>query len=193
MATPSVIIVGAGFGGLAAARALRRAPVSLTVVDRRNHHLFQPLLYQVATAGLSPGEIAYPIRGILRGQQNARVLLANVTAIDTASRRVVLGDGGAIGYDYLIVATGAQHSYFGHDEWEPFAPGLKTLEDALDMRRRILLAFERAEREPDETRRRALLTFVIVGAGPTGVELGGAIAEIARHVVAQDFRVINPR
>lgn len=192
-AAPRVVIVGAGFGGLNAARALRHAPVSLTVVDRRNHHLFQPLLYQVATAGLSPGEIAYPIRAILRRQMNTRVLLADVTSIDPAAHKVLLGDGGEIAYDYLVVATGAQHSYFGHDDWEPLAPGLKNLEDALEMRRRILLAFERAEREPDDARRRALLTFVIVGGGPTGVELAGAIAEIARHVMAQDFRAIDPR
>jgi len=189
---PRVVIVGAGFGGLTAARALRRADVRLTLVDRRNHHLFQPLLYQVATAALSPGEIAYPIRAILSRQQNAEVLLADVTAIDTAARKVILSDG-EIAYDYLILATGAQHSYFGHDDWEPLAPGLKSLEDALEVRRRILLAFERAEREPDPARRQALLTFVIVGGGPTGVELAGAIAEIARHVMAQDFRMIDPR
>ena len=188
-----MVIVGAGFGGLTAARALKGAAVEITVVDRRNHHLFQPLLYQVATAGLSPGEIAYPIRAILRRQKNTRVLLAEVASIETAARKVLLADGGELGYDYLLVATGAQHSYFGHDDWEPFAPGLKNLEDALEMRRRILLAFERAEREPDEARRRALLTFVIVGGGPTGVELAGAIAEIARHVMVQDFRVIDPR
>ncbi len=191
-ALPRVVVIGAGFGGLAAARKLAHAPVHLTVVDRRNHHLFQPLLYQVATAGLSPGDIAYPIRSILRAQTNARVLLADVTAIDTARRQVLLADG-TIPYDYLIVAAGAGHSYFGHDEWEPYAPGLKTLEDALAIRRRILLAFEKAEREPDAAARRELLTFVIVGGGPTGVELAGAIAEISRHVLVSDFRAIDPR
>ena len=189
---PQVVIVGAGFGGLYAARALKRADVRVTVIDRRNHHLFQPLLYQVATAGLSPGDIAYPIRAVLRRQKNARVLLEEAVAVDVGARKVRL-TGGEIPYDYLILATGAQHSYFGHDDWEPWAPGLKSLEDALEIRRRILLAFERAEREPDESRRKALLTFVIVGGGPTGVELAGAIAEISRHVMAQDFRVIDPR
>ena len=189
---PQVVIVGAGFGGLYAARALKRADVRVTVIDRRNHHLFQPLLYQVATAGLSPGDIAYPIRAVLRRQKNARVLLEEAVAIDIAARKVRLR-GGEIPYDYLILATGAQHSYFGHNDWEPWAPGLKSLEDALEIRRRILLAFERAEREPDESRRKALLTFVMVGGGPTGVELAGAIAEISRHVMAQDFRVIDPR
>jgi NADH:ubiquinone reductase (H+-translocating) len=189
---PHVVIVGAGFGGLAAARALKHADALVTVVDRRNHHLFQPLLYQVATAGLSPGEIAYPIRGILRDQKNTKVLLEEAVAIDVSSRRVVLKSG-ELHYDYLIVATGATHSYFGHDDWEPWAPGLKSLEDALEIRRRILLAFERAEREIDAARRKALLTFVIVGAGPTGVELAGAIAEIARHVMVQDFRSVDPR
>ena len=189
---PQVVIVGAGFGGLYAARALKRADVRVTVIDRRNHHLFQPLLYQVATAGLSPGDIAYPIRAVLRRQKNARVLLEEAVAIDIAARKVRLR-GGEIPYDYLILATGAQHSYFGHNDWEPWAPGLKSLEDALEIRRRILLAFERAEREPDESRRKALLTFGMVGGGPTGVELAGAIAEISRHVMAQDFRVIDPR
>ena len=189
---PHVVIVGAGFGGLYAARALKRADVRVTVIDRRNHHLFQPLLYQVATAGLSPGDIAYPIRAVLRRQKNARVLLEEAVGVDVAARKVVLKTG-EIPYDYLILATGAQHSYFGHDDWEPWAPGLKSLEDALEIRRRILLAFERAEREADESRRKALLTFVIVGGGPTGVELAGAIAEISRHVMAQDFRVIDPR
>jgi len=187
-----VVVVGAGFGGLTAARTLANAPVRVTVVDRRNHHLFQPLLYQVATAALSPGDIAYPIRSILRRQKNAAVFLADAVSVDPASREVVLTDG-RIGYDFLILATGARHSYFGHADWEPLAPGLKTLEDALEMRRRILLAFERAEREADEGRRRALLTFVIVGGGPTGAELAGAIAEISRHVLASDFREIDPR
>src|SRR5437016_2134762 len=189
---PQVIIVGAGFAGLYAARALKHADAGITIIDRRNHHLFQPLLYQVATAGLSPGDIAYPIRAVLRRQKNARVLLEEAAAVDVAARQVRLRDG-ELPYDYLILATGAQHSYFGHDDWEPWAPGLKSLEDALEIRRRILLAFERAEREADESRRKALLTFVIVGGGPTGVELAGAIAEISRHVMAQDFRVIDPR
>src|SRR5262252_29797 len=189
---PHVVIIGAGFGGLSAACALRGAPVRVTVIDRRNHHLFQPLLYQVATAALSPGDIAYPIRAILRRQKNASVFLAEAAAVDAGSREVVLTDG-RIGYDFLILATGAWHAYFGHDDWEPLAPGLKPLEDALEMRRRILLAFEKAEREPDPDRRRVLLTFVIVGGGPTGAELAGAIAEISRHVIASDFREIDPR
>lgn len=189
---PRVVVIGAGFGGLAAVRALRRAPVQITLVDRRNHHLFQPLLYQVATGGLSPGEIAYPIRAVLRRQKNAQVWLAEATGIDLQQRRVTLADG-SLEYDYLIVAAGARHAYFGHAEWEPFAPGLKNVEDALEIRRRILLAFERAEREPDPGRRRALLSFAIVGAGPTGVELAGAIADIARRVMREDFRHIDPR
>ena len=192
LAAPRVVIVGGGFGGLYAARALRGRNVQVTLVDRRNHHLFQPLLYQVATAALSPGDIAHPIRAILRKQKNARVLLAEAVSVDLPDRRLVLKDG-SIPYDYLILATGARHAYFGHDDWEANAPGLKSLEDALEIRRRILLAFERAERELDEPRRRALLTFVIVGAGPTGVELAGAIAEIARHVMVSDFRAINPQ
>ena len=189
---PHVVILGAGFGGLYAARELKDAPVRITVIDRRNHHLFQPLLYQVATAGLSPGDIAYPIRSVLRHQKNTDVLLAEAVAIDTERQCVQLRDGD-LSYDYLIVATGATHSYFGHDDWEEYAPGLKTLEDALEIRRRILLAYERAEREPDPVRREMLLTFVIVGGGPTGVELAGAIAEIARKVLVEDFRVIDPR
>ncbi len=192
LAAPRVVIVGGGFGGLYAARALRGKNVQVTLVDRRNHHLFQPLLYQVATAALSPGDIAHPIRAILRKQKNARVLLAEAVSVDLQARRLVLKDG-SIPFDYLILATGARHAYFGHDDWEANAPGLKSLEDALEIRRRILLAFERAERELDEPRRRALLTFVIVGAGPTGVELAGAIAEIARHVMVSDFRAINPQ
>jgi NADH:ubiquinone reductase (H+-translocating) len=191
-ARPHVVIVGGGFGGLAAARALRRTPVQVTLVDRRNHHLFQPLLYQVATAGLSPADIAYPIRAILSQQANASVLLAEAVAVDVARREVVLKDG-RLGYDHLIVATGSSHSYFGHEEWEAVAPGLKSLEDALEIRRRILLAFEKAERETDPEQRRALLTIVVVGAGPTGVELAGAIAEIARQVMKSDFRAIDPR
>ena len=192
MTLPRVVVVGSGFAGLAAARALAGAPVAVTVVDRRNHHLFQPLLYQVATAALSPGDIAYPIRAILAKQRNAEVLLADAVSVDAAARELVLADG-RLPYDRLILAAGATHSYFGHDEWEPLAPGLKTLEDALEIRRRILLAFERAERERDAVRRRALLTFVVVGAGPTGVELSGAIGEISREVLAQDFRAIDPR
>src|SRR5579863_1539934 len=188
---PHVVIIGAGFGGLNAARALRRAPVEITVIDRRNHHLFQPLLYQVATAGLSPGDIAYPIRAVLARQQNARVLLEEALAIDPASRKIQLRDV-ELKYDYLILATGARHAYFGHDDWAEFAPGLKSLEDALEIRRRILLAFEKAERETDSARRSELLTFVIVGGGPTGVEMAGALAEISRQVMVRDFRSINP-
>ena len=189
---PHVLIVGAGFGGLYAAKALAGAPVRITVIDRRNHHLFQPLLYQVATAALSPGDIAHPIRAILSRQKNARVLLAEATGVDLKARKVILRDGD-ISYDYLILATGVRHAYFGHNEWERWAPGLKSLEDALEMRRRILLAFEKAEREPEEKRRRELLTFLVIGGGPTGVELAGAIAEISRQVMARDFRAINPR
>jgi len=189
---PRVVIVGAGFGGLAAARALARAPVDVIVVDRRNYHLFQPLLYQVATAGLSPSDVAWPIRGILARQRNASVLLARVTGIDTAGRCVVAEDR-RIPYDWLILATGARHAYFGHDEWEPFAPGLKKIEDATALRRRILLAFEHAELAESEEERRRLLTFVIVGAGPTGVEMAGAIVELARRALAADFRRIDPR
>jgi NADH:ubiquinone reductase (H+-translocating) len=191
MADPRVVIVGGGFGGLNAARALRRAPVRLTLVDRRNHHVFQPLLYQVATAALSPGDIASPIRWILRRQKNAEVLLADVVAIDANARRLTLADG-VLSYDFLILAPGATHAYFGHDEWRTVAPGLKTLEDALDIRRRVLLAFERAEREPDDVRRCGLLTFVVIGGGPTGVELAGALAEISRKSLARDFRHFDP-
>lgn len=188
---PHVVIVGGGFGGLYAARALARNPVRITLVDRRNHHLFQPLLYQVATAALSPADIASPIRGILRRHRNVTVLLGEVTSVDTANRRLVLADG-ELAYDYLVLAAGAAHSYFGHDDWGRAAPGLKTLEDALEIRRRILLAFELAERERDPATRAALLTFVVVGGGPTGVELAGAIAEISRHALAKDFRAIDP-
>jgi NADH dehydrogenase len=191
-ARPRVVIVGGGFGGLEAARALARAPVRVIVVDRRNHHLFQPLLYQVATAALSPGDIAAPIRAVLRHQENAEVILGEVSAVHPARRSVALEDGAELAYDFLVLATGATHSYFGHDEWAPLAPGLKTIEDAVEIRRRILLAFERAEREPDEEERRALLTFAVVGAGPTGVELAGALAEIARRTLAADFRHIAP-
>lgn len=186
-----VVIIGGGFGGLYAARALARAPVRITLIDRRNHHTFQPLLYQVAMAALSPGDIASPIRWILRRQRNVEVLLANAIAIDAANDRVVLSDGD-VPYDFLIVAAGATHAYFGHDEWQAVAPGLKTLEDALEIRKRVLLAFERAERETDPDRRRALLTFVLIGGGPTGVEMAGALAEIARQSLADDFRHIDP-
>jgi NADH dehydrogenase len=192
MSQPHVAVVGAGFGGLTAVRALRRAPVRITLVDRRNHHLFQPLLYQVATAALSPADIAYPVRSILRRQSNAEVLLADAVAVDRPGRRLVLSDGD-LAFDYLVLATGARHGYFGHDAWEKSAPGLKTLEDALEIRRRILLAFERAERASDGFRRRALLTFVVVGGGPTGAELAGAIGEISREVLVSDFRAIDPR
>ncbi len=185
------MIVGGGFGGLYAARALQRVAMQITLVDRRNHHLFQPLLYQVATAALSPGDIAYPIRAILRRQKNARVLLGEAISVDLKSRCLHMKDD-SLSYDYLILATGASHAYFGHEDWEPFAPGLKSLEDALEIRRRILLAFERAERESDEGKRQALLTFVVVGGGPTGVELAGAIAEISRQVLVSDFRAIDP-
>ena len=191
MSLPHVVIVGAGFAGLDAARALRRAPATVTVLDRHNHHVFQPLLYQVATAGLSPADIASPIRHVLSRQANTRVLLADVKGIDL-SRRVLSLDDGQISYDYLIVATGSSHTYFGHPEWEELAPGLKTLDNALVIRRRFLLAFERAERETSEARRRMLLTFVIVGGGPTGVELAGALAEIARHSLHREFRTIEP-
>jgi NADH:ubiquinone reductase (H+-translocating) len=192
VAKPHVIIVGGGFGGLYAARALARAPVDVTLLDRRNHHVFQPLLYQVATAALSPGDIASPIRWILRRQANVDVLLADVRRVDPSGRKVLLADGGEMTYDYLILAPGATHAYFGHDEWRAAAPGLKTLEDALDIRRRVLLAFERAERERDPARRRALLTFVVIGGGPTGVELAGALAEISRQSLARDFRHFDP-
>jgi NADH dehydrogenase len=185
-------LVGAGFGGLSAAKALARAPVDVTVIDRQNHHCFQPLLYQVATAALSPAEIAWPIRAILRRQRNATVLMAEVTAIDTANRQVQTTSA-AIPYDQLVVATGATHSYFGHDEWAQFAPGLKRIEDATRIRRSILLAFERAELTEDVAERARQLTFVIIGAGATGVEMAGAIAEIARYTIAMDFRRIDPR
>jgi NADH dehydrogenase len=188
---PRVVIVGGGFGGLYAARALRRAPVEVTVVDRRNHHVFQPLLYQVAMAGLSPGDIASPIRWILRRQKNVEVILAEAIGFDLAANRLILKDD-VLEYDYLIVATGATHAYFGHDEWRRTAPGLKTLEDALEIRRRVLIAFERAEREKDPARRTAELTFVVIGGGPTGVEMAGALAEISRHSLAKDFRHFDP-
>jgi NADH dehydrogenase len=189
---PKVVIIGAGFGGLAAAKTLAHAPVHVTVIDRRNHHLFQPLLYQVATAGLAPNQIATPIRAILRKQKNAHVALGMVEAIDTAGKAVVLGDA-RVPYDYLIVATGARHAYFGHDDWERFAPGLKTLEDATEQRKRILLAFERAELEDDPAERARLTTFVVIGGGPTGVETAGAIAELAKKALARDYRRIDPK
>jgi NADH dehydrogenase len=186
-----IVIIGGGFGGLSAARALRRSDARVTLVDRKNHHVFQPLLYQVATAGLSPGDIASPIRWILRRQKNARILLADATAIDTSRRAIALDDGGELTYDFLIVAAGAAHAYFGHDEWGAVAPGLKTLEDGFEIRRRVLLAFERAERTTDPTAQRRLLTFVIVGGGPTGVELAGALAELSRQTLAEEFRAIR--
>ena len=193
-ATPHhVVIVGAGFGGLAVAQGLASAPVRITIIDQRNHHLFQPLLYQVATASLATSEIAWPIRHLLRKRKEITTLLGTVIGVDAQQRRVVLDDGTEIGYDTLVLATGARHAYFGHDEWEPYAPGLKTLEDATAIRRRILMSFERAEWETDAARRAALLTFVIIGGGPTGVELAGAIAELAFHNLPPDFRHIDTR
>src|SRR5215471_14138109 len=186
-----VVIIGGGFGGLSAARRLKHVPVDVTLIDRYNYHLFQPLLYQVATGALSPANIASPLRDVLKKQKNTRVLLAEATNIDVASRRVILSDG-TLDYDTLIVATGSSHQYFGHDEWAQFAPALKTVDDATDMRRRILLAFETAEREPDPEKVRELLTFVIVGAGPTGAELAGALGEIANDTLRRDFRKIDP-
>jgi NADH dehydrogenase len=188
-----VVIVGGGFGGLHAAQRLRRADVQVTLIDRRNHHVFQPLLYQVATAGLSPGDIASPIRWILHRQRNVDVLLEDVARVDTAGQVLHFSDGATCAYDYLILAAGATHAYFGHDDWRPFAPGLKTLEDALEIRRRVLGAFEAAERDSVLSGRSPQLTFVIVGGGPTGVELAGALAEIARQTLAQDFRHFDPR
>lgn len=188
---PQVLIIGAGFGGLSAAKALANAPVEITLIDRSNHHLFQPLLYQVATAGLSPADIAQPVRGILSGQKNLRVILDEVTSIDPAARRVITPDL-SFTYDYLVVAAGARHAYFGHDAWEANAPGLKTLEDATEIRRRVLLAFEVGEKAVTEDERRCALTFVVVGGGPTGVEMAGAIAELARFTLRRDFRRINP-
>ena len=190
---PRVVIVGGGFAGLNAARALAEAPVDITLIDRRNHHLFQPLLYQVATATLSPADIASPIREVLRKQKNTRVWLDEVTAVDPERKQVQLATRGALDYDYLILAAGARHSYFGHDEWEPFAPGIKSLEEALDIRTRVLLAFEAAEEAASEEERQALMTFVVVGGGPTGVELAGAITEIAQHSLASEFRSIDTR
>ena len=191
MGVPHVVIIGGGFAGLTAAKALRGAPVDVTLLDRTNHHLFQPLLYQVASAGLSPADIASPIRSILAHQKNARVLLAEVSGIDVAAKKVFVDDG-ELAYDFLIVAAGAHTNYFGHDDWEPFAPGLKSLEDAVEVRRRVLLAFERAERTEDEATRRRLLTFVVIGGGPTGVETSGAFSELSRFVLDKDFRSIQP-
>lgn len=190
---PHVVILGGGFAGLYAARGLADVPVRVTIVDRRNHHLFQPMLYQVATAALSPTSIASPIRSLVRFQANTDVLLAEASVVDTATRRVGFTDGSFVSYDYLIIATGSRHSYFGRDEWESLAPGLKNIEDALEIRRRIFLAFERAEREPDPVKQHAELTFVIVGGGPTGVEMAGAVAEIRRYGLKHDFRHIDPR
>ncbi len=189
---PRVVIVGAGFGGLAAAMELRKAPVDVTIIDRRNYHLFQPLLYQVATAGLSPADIAMPIRSIVRHQRNTTVLLGRVTGVDKAAREVLIGER-RVPYDYLVVATGARHSYLGNDEWEPFAPGLKKIDDATAIRGRILEAFELAELEPDPVKQRPLQNFVVVGGGPTGVEMAGAIAELSKNALAADFRNIDPR
>jgi NADH dehydrogenase len=188
---PEVVIIGGGFGGLAAARRLRRVGCRVTLLDRRNHHVFQPLLYQVATAALNPGDIAYPIRAALRKQKNVRVLLASVQSIDTATKTIEL-ENGSLRYDYLILATGVTHSYFGNDQWAANAPGLKSVEDALEIRRRILLAYEAAERETDPKKQGEWMTFAVVGAGPTGVELAGALAEIGRHTIARDFRSIDP-
>jgi len=191
-ARPRVVIVGGGFGGLLCAQGLADADVDVTVVDRTNHHLFQPLLYQVAMAGLSPAEIAAPIRGVLSAQENTRVLLAEVSGVDLDGRRVRLEGGDALEYDWLVLAVGAKTSYFGHEEWEAHAPGLKTIDDALEIRRRVLVAFERAEMTTDDAERERLLTFVVIGGGPTGVELAGAIAELAHNVLDHDFRTIDP-
>jgi NADH dehydrogenase len=189
---PRVVIVGAGFGGLTAARSLAKAPVDVVVIDRRNYHLFQPLLYQVATAGLSPADIASPIRSILARQKNASVVMGRVTGIDTDGKAVLIDDR-RVPYDFLVLATGARHAYFGHDEWESSAPGLKKIDDATAIRRRLLMAFEEAESEQDPIKRRRLLNFVVIGAGPTGVEMSGAIAELARVALIRDFRSIDPR
>src|SRR5687768_2060372 len=188
---PHVVIVGGGFGGLTAARVLGRAPVDVTVVDRANHHLFQPLLYQVATAALSPAHIAAPIRDVLRNQANTEVIMSEVTGVDPASRLVHTTER-SIPYDFLVLATGARYNYFGHPEWEQFAPSLKTLDDALGIRHRILMAFEQAEMERDPARQESLLTFVLVGGGPTGVEMAGSMAELARVALRRDFRHIHP-
>ena len=190
---PHVVIVGGGFGGLFAARRLADEPVRVTVIDRQNYHLFQPLLYQVATAGLSAGDIAAPIRAVLAGKRNVEVHLGEVTEVSLTAKTVTLADGTALAYDFLVLATGARHAYFGHPEWEQLAPGLKSLDDALEIRRRVLLAFEAAELETEPAKQAALLTFVVVGGGPTGVELAGAVAELARYTVARDFRAIDPK
>jgi NADH:ubiquinone reductase (H+-translocating) len=189
---PHIVIIGGGFAGLYTARGLRSVEADVTLVDQHNYHLFQPLLYQVATAGLNPSDIAAPIRGILRRQKNISVILGEATSIDVANRRVQLADGASLPYDHLVLATGATHSYFNHPEWERHAPGLKTIDDALEIRRRVLNAFEAAERETDPERQKALLTFVVIGAGPTGVELAGALSEIARQTMVRDFRNIHP-
>lgn len=186
-----VVIIGGGFGGLSAIQSFKNKPVEVTLIDKRNFHLFQPLLYQVATGGLSPGDIASPLRAVLKKYTNVQVLLGEMTDIDIQAKTIILRDG-TVNYDSLIVAAGAKHSYFGHDEWEESAPGLKTIEDATEIRRKVLLAFEAAEREDDPKRRKAWLTFVIVGAGPTGVELSGAIGELANHTLKNNFRSINP-
>ena len=193
MSAHHVVVVGAGFGGLETVHRLAGAPVEITIVDRRNHHLFQPLLYQAATASLAPSEIAWPIRHLFRRRQDVTTLLASVESIDKQARELRLDDGSTVRYDTLVLATGARHAYFGHDAWEPFAPGLKTLEDATTIRGRILLAFEEAERQSDEQKRAALMTFVIVGGGPTGVELAGTIAELARATLPTEFRRIDTR
>ena len=189
---PHVVIVGGGFGGLETARRLAHAPVEITLLDRRNYHLFQPLLYQVATGALNPSDIAYPIRGALATQKNVRVLLAEVKSIDVVDRKVGT-DGGDLHYDFLVLATGSTDAYFGHDDWEPRAPGMKSVEDAVEIRRRVYLAYEAAEREPDHEKQRAWLTFVVVGGGPTGVELAGAFGEVGLQTLAKDFRSIDPR
>jgi NADH dehydrogenase len=190
---PHVVIIGGGFAGLYLAKGLKRAPVRITLVDRRNHHLFQPMLYQVATAALSPQDIATPIRAILRRQKNVEVQMAEVARVDPVTRTIHSTTGRSLSYDYCVIATGARHAYFGRDDWEPHAPGLKAIEDALELRRRILLAFEKAEHEPDPAKRHQYLTFVVIGGGPTGVEMAGAIAELRRHALANDFRHIDPR
>jgi NADH dehydrogenase len=190
---PHVVIVGAGFAGIYAAKALGRAPVRVTVVDRHNHHLFQPMLYQVATAALAPSDIASPIRSILRRNVNTEVLLGEVVSIKPSAKAVTIDDESSLNYDYLILGVGALNTYFGHDDWAPWAPGLKDINDALEVKRRVLLAFERAEREPDSVKRQAHLTFVVVGGGPTGVEVAGALAEIRRYALLRDFRHIDPR
>jgi NADH dehydrogenase len=191
--TPSVVILGGGFAGIYAAKVFKNQPVRVTVIDRRNHHLFQPMLYQVATAALSTSDIASPIRSILRRQENTEVILAEAVGVNAEMKTVRLDDGSNVSYDYLVVGTGARHSYFGHEEWEQYAPGLKEAEDALEIKRRVLLAFERAEREVDPVKRQAHLTFVVVGGGPTGVEVAGALAEIRRYALLRDFRHIDSR